>query len=225
MIVVTGASRGLGRDICERLVSKGVEVIGVSRTSSTSSFESLAYDVSSAIQVKELAKLLRNSGRKVDGLVNAAGIASMNLALTTPMETSKRIVETNLLGTMYCSQAIGPLLVRNKGGSIINFSTIAVALALSGEAVYVASKAGVEGFTRAFAREMAGFNVRVNCIAPGPIATDLIRGVSDTQINEILSRQILPRQFTPSDVSDLVELLLDPRSSSISGQVLNVGGA
>jgi 3-oxoacyl-[acyl-carrier protein] reductase len=225
VIVVTGASRGLGRDICERLVSKGVEVIGVSRTSSTSSFESLAYDVSSAIQVKELAKLLRNSGRKVDGLVNAAGIASMNLALTTPMETSKRIVETNLLGTMYCSQAIGPLLVRNKGGSIINFSTIAVALALSGEAVYVASKAGVEGFTRAFAREMAGFNVRVNCIAPGPIATDLIRGVSDTQINEILSRQILPRQFTPSDVSDLVELLLDPRSSSISGQVLNVGGA
>lgn len=225
MILVTGASRGLGRDICERLVSKGIEVIGVSRTSSTSSFESLTYDVSSAIQVKELAKLLRNSGHKVEGLVNAAGIASMNLALTTPLETSKRIVETNLLGTIYCSQAIGPLLIRNGGGTVINFSTIAVALALSGEAVYAASKAGVEGFTRAFAREMAGFNVRVNCIAPGPIATDLIRGVSDKQVSEIVSRQILPRQFTPSDVSDLVELLLDPRSSSISGQVLNVGGA
>lgn len=225
MILVTGASRGLGRDICERLVSKGIEVIGVSRTSSTSSFESFTYDVSSAIQVKELAKLLRNSGHKVEGLVNAAGIASMNLALTTPLETSKRIVETNLLGTIYCSQAIGPLLIRNGGGTVINFSTIAVALALSGEAVYAASKAGVEGFTRAFAREMAGFNVRVNCIAPGPIATDLIRGVSDKQVSEIVSRQILPRQFTPSDVSDLVELLLDPRSSSISGQVLNVGGA
>jgi 3-oxoacyl-[acyl-carrier protein] reductase len=225
VIVVTGASRGLGLDICERLVEKGIEVIGVSRNASKAPFETLSCDVSSISEVKELAKQLRQSGRKVDGLVNAAGIASMNLALTTPLETSKRIVETNLLGTIYCSQAIGPLLVRNKGGSVINFSTIAVALALSGEAVYAASKAGVEGFTRAFAREMSGVNVRVNCIAPGPIATDLIRGVSDEQISEIVSRQILPRQFTPSDVSDLVELLLDPRSKSISGQVLSVGGA
>lgn len=225
MIVVTGASRGLGRDISERLISKGIEVLGVSRSTSQAPFETLAYDVSSISQVKEFAKELRLSGRKVDGLVNAAGIASMNLALTTPLETSRRIVETNLLGTIYCSQAIGPLLVRNKGGAVINFSTIAVSLALSGEAVYAASKAGVEGFTRSFAREMAGFDVRVNCIAPGPIATDLITGVSDKQINEIVARQILPRQFSPSDVSDLVELLLDPRSSSISGQVLNVGGA
>jgi 3-oxoacyl-[acyl-carrier protein] reductase len=224
VIVVTGASRGLGRDICERLVSKGIEVLGVSRYASKLPFETLTCDVSSSIQVDDLARRLRNTGLKVDGLVNAAGIASMNLALTTPLETSRRIVETNLLGTIYCSQAIGPLLVRNKGGSVINFSTIAVALALSGEAVYVASKAGVEGFTRAFAREMSGFSVRVNCIAPGPISTDLIRGVPDEQIRTVVSRQILPRQFTPSDVSDLVELLLDPRSSSISGQILNVGG-
>lgn len=224
MIIVTGASRGLGRDISERLVSNGVEVLGVSRSPFESSFESSVCDVSVISQVKELAKEIRTSGRKVDGLVNAAGVASMNLTLTTPLETSKRIVETNLLGTIYCSQAIGPLLVRSKGGSVINFSTIAVALALSGEAVYSASKAGVEGFTRAFAREMAGFGVRVNCIAPGPIETDLIRGVSDKQKDEIVSRQILPRKFSPSDVSDLVELLLDPRSSSISGQVLNVGG-
>lgn len=224
MIIVTGASRGLGRDISERLVSNGLEVLGVSRFPFESSFESSVCDVSVISQVKELAKEIRTSGRKVDGLVNAAGVASMNLTLTTPLETSKRIVETNLLGTIYCSQAIGPLLVRSKGGSVINFSTIAVALALSGEAVYSASKAGVEGFTRAFAREMAGFGVRVNCIAPGPIETDLIRGVSDEQIDEIVSRQILPRKFSPSDVSDLVELLLDPRSSSISGQVLNVGG-
>lgn len=224
MIVVTGASRGLGRDICDRLVSKGVEVLGVSRSASKLPFETLSCDVSSISQVVELTKQLKIRGLKVDGLVNAAGIASMNLALTTPLETSKRIVETNLLGTIYCSQALGPLLVRNKGGSVINFSTIAVALALSGEAVYAASKAGVEGFTRAFAREMSGFNVRVNCIAPGPISTDLIRGVSEEQIRSVVSRQILPRQFTPSDVSDLVELLLDPRSRSLSGQILNVGG-
>ena len=225
MIVVTGASKGLGRDICDRLIRNGLEVIGVSRDSSQLPFESIDCDVSSLEDVKDLSKFLKGTGRQVSGLVNAAGIASMNLALTTPLETAKRIVETNLLGTIYMCQAIGPLLVRNKGGSIINFSTIAVSLALSGEAVYVASKAGVEGFTRTFAREMAGFYVRANCIAPGPIETGLIKGVSETQINRIVSQQIIPKQFSPSDVSDLVELLLDPRSGSISGQVLNVGGA
>jgi 3-oxoacyl-[acyl-carrier protein] reductase len=225
MIVVTGASKGLGRDICERLVSRGMDVLGVSRNPEGLPFESFSCDVSSITQVKALAQHVRASGRSVSGLVNAAGVASMNLALTTPMETSARIVETNLLGTIFCCQALGPFLVRNKGGSIINFSTIAVALALSGEAVYSASKAGVEGFTRAFAREMSGFNVRVNCIAPGPIATDLIKGVSLGQIESIVSQQIQRRPFSPSDVSDLVEILLDQRALSLSGQILNVGGA
>lgn len=225
MIVVTGASKGLGRDICERLVSKGIDVLGVSRNPEGLSFKSLACDVSSIDQVKALAQHIRASGQPISGLINAAGVASMNLTLTTPMETSARIVETNLLGTIFSCQALGPLLVRNKGGSIINFSTIAVALALSGEAIYSASKAGVEGFTRAFAREMSGFNVRVNCIAPGPIATDLIKGVSPVQIDSIVAQQIQRRPFSPSDVSDLVEILLDQRAISLSGQVLNVGGA
>lgn len=225
MIVVTGASRGLGRDICERLINRGHEVMGISRKPVGLPFESFECDVSSDSQVKLLAQHIRASGRPVSGLINAAGIASMNLALTTPMETSRRVIETNLLGTIFCCQTIGPLLIRNKGGSIINFSTIAVELALSGEAVYSASKAGVEGFSRAFAREMSGFNVRVNCIAPGPIATDLIKGVSTDQIKKIVSQQIQRRQFSPSDVSNLVEILLDERASSLSGQVLNVGGA
>lgn len=224
MIVVTGASRGLGLDICQRLLDRGEEVMGIARSPAELPFESFACDVSSAGQVKSLAHHLKESGRNVSGLINAAGIASMNLALTTPLDTSRKIIETNLLGTIFCCQAIGPLLVRNKGGSVINFSTIAVALALSGEAVYSASKAGVEGFTRAFAREMSGFNVKVNCIAPGPIATDLIRGISSSQINSIVSQQIQRKQFSAGDVSDLVEILLDKRAASISGQILNVGG-
>ena len=116
-------------------------------------------------------------------------------------------------------------MLRNKAGSIINFSTIAVALGLKGESIYAASKAGVEGFTRAFAREMADFNVNVNCIAPGPINTNLLKGITSTQIKKIVSQQIIPKQFTADTVSDLVELLLDERSQSLSGQVLHVGGA
>jgi 3-oxoacyl-[acyl-carrier protein] reductase len=95
---------------------------------------------------------------------------------------------------------------------------------LKGESIYAASKAGVEGFTRSFAREMADFNVTVNCIAPGPIDTNLLKGITSEQIQKIVSQQIIPRQFTPEAVSDLVELLLDPRGKSLSGQVLHVGG-
>ena len=97
-------------------------------------------------------------------------------------------------------------MLRNKLGSIINFSTIAVALGLKGESIYAASKAGVEGFTRSFAREMSDFNVQVNCIAPGPIDTNLLKGITSEQINKIVSQQIIPKQFKPDSVAELVEL-------------------
>jgi 3-oxoacyl-[acyl-carrier protein] reductase len=161
---------------------------------------------------------------KVSGLVNAAGVASMNLALTTPPAVAQRLIGVNLLGTIYCCQLFAPLMIRSRYGSIVNFSTIAVALGLKGESVYVASKAGVEGFSRSFAREMADFNIRVNCIAPGPIDTALLRGVTSEQISRIVEDQIIAKQFPASSVADLVELLFDARSESITGQVLHVGG-
>jgi len=224
MIVVTGASKGLGRAICDRLISGGHEVFGIARNVSAMPFPSASCDVSIPDQVKSVAHLLRSQGKPLTALINAAGIASMNLAITTPPEVSRNIVATNLLGTIYCCQSFAPLMMRHKQGTIINFSTIAVALGLKGESVYAASKAGVEGFSRAFAREMADFNITVNCIAPGPIDTDLLKGVTSAQINRIVAQQVLSRQFTPAAVGDLVELLLDQRSASLSGQVLHVGG-
>jgi 3-oxoacyl-[acyl-carrier protein] reductase len=225
MIVVTGASKGLGRAICDRLISKGMPVFGIARNVEDVPFPSMSCDVSFYENVKSVSQRLKRDGVKVEGLINAAGIASMNLAVTTPHNVSQNIIHTNLLGTIYCCQLIAPLMLRKKKGSIINFSTIAVALGLKGESIYAASKAGVEGFTRSFAREMADFNVNVNCIAPGPINTNLLRGITATQIEKIVSQQIIPKQFTPDAVCDLVELLLDIRSNSLSGQVLHVGGA
>lgn len=224
MIVVTGASRGLGRAICERLIEKDVAVFGLARNVNEIPFASMSCDVSSYESVKSVAQQLKKDGVKVLGLVNAAGIASMNLAVTTPPSVSQSLINTNLLGTIYCCQLFAPLMIRNKEGSIINFSTIAVALGLKGESVYAASKAGVEGFTRSFAREMADFNVKVNCLAPGPIDTSLLKGITVDQIEKIVSRQIIPKQFAPSSVADLVELLIDVRSNSLSGHVLHVGG-
>ncbi len=224
MIVVTGASRGLGRAICDRLSSKGLSVFGLARNIDDLPFLGCSCDVSDSVAVKAAVMEIKRLGQPVTALINAAGIASMNLAVTTPASVSEKIIQTNLLGTIYCCQQIAPLMLRNKKGTIINFSTIAVSLGLKGESIYVASKAGVEGFTRSFAREMADFNVNVNCIAPGPIDTSLLKGITTAQIEKIVSQQIISKQFKPDSVCDLVELLLDQRSNSLSGQVLNVGG-
>ncbi len=158
------------------------------------------------------------------GVINAAGIASMNLALGTPAATTARVISVNLLGTIYVSQTVGRFLVRRRGGRIINFSTIAVPLALSGEAVYVASKAGVEAFTRVLAREMADHGVTVNAISPGPIDTRLIAKVDDKKIQAIIDRQMIRRQGTVEDVWNAVEILLSDNASMITGQILSIGG-
>ena len=225
MIIVTGASRGLGRSVAERLISSGREVLSLSRTSEGAPGDSGTCDGSDYEAAKAVTQSLRKEKREIEGLVNAAGIASMNLAVTTPPSMTQKLIQTNLAGTIHCCQLFAPLMIRKKAGSIINFSTIAVTLGLKGESIYAASKAGVEGFSRAFAREMADFDIRVNCIAPGPIKTDLLKGVSDEQIDAIVAQQILPKLFLPDDIADLCEFLLGPQSQSLSGQVLKVGGA
>lgn len=224
MIVVTGASKGIGRAIAERLVSCGNEVLGVARNCRGLDFPSFECDVSDAEGLLNLAKDVRLSGARVGSLINAAGIASMSLALTASAEQADQLMRTNLLGTIYSCQAFAPLMIRQKRGRIINFSSIAVALGIEGESLYAASKAGVEAFSRSFAREVSTLGINVNCIAPGPIPTEMIGGVSDNQISSIIQRQVIPRQFSTDDVCDLVEILLDHRTQSISGQVINVGG-
>ncbi len=144
MIIVTGASRGLGKAICERLSANGREVLGLARSEIRADYPTRTCDVTCYDARRALAGELRQ-GAPVEAVVNAAGIASMNLAITTPEATTRQIIETNLLGTIFACQTFAPLMVRRKAGRIVNFSTIAVALALKGESIYVAAKAGVEG--------------------------------------------------------------------------------
>jgi len=224
VIIVTGASRGLGQAITQRLIEREEEVIGLARNISGLDINAIECDVSDYASVKNASKEVKRMKKPVKAFINAAGVASMNMAVTTDETTVQKLIQTNLVGTIHCCQLFAPIMLRQKQGSFINFSTIAVALALKGESVYAASKAGVESFSRTFAKEMADFNVRVNCIAPGPIRTDLLRGITDTQIEKITSQQVIQKQFQKSDVCDLVELLLDAKASSLSGQVLNVGG-
>ncbi len=224
MIVVTGASRGLGKAIVDRLINKGNRVIQLSRSYEGDSADFMECDVGDYFSVKSVAKKLKKMDEPLEVVINAAGIASMNMAVTTDNLTVQKLIQTNLIGTINCSQLFAPIMIRFKKGLFINFSTIAVPLAIEGESIYAASKAGVETFSRAFAREMANFNIRVNCIAPGPIKTDLLRGISDNQIEKITSQQIIKKQFQKEDVCNIVELIMDKRSNSLSGQVFNIGG-
>ncbi|MEO7502164.1 MAG: SDR family oxidoreductase [Gemmatimonadaceae bacterium] len=224
-VIVTGASRGLGRFCAEKLHESGYNVIGVGRKpGSVAPFEMRQADVADQQSVRRALEDLRGDPA-VYALINAAGIASMNLVITTPPETVRRIIETNLLGTIFCCQQVAPALIRRGSGRIINFSTLGVPLAIKGEAIYIASKAGVEGFSRTFAREMAPHGVTVNTIAPGPIDTALLEKVPRDNIDAVVRQQIIPRQGEPVDVWNIVSLLLSAESSMISGETIHVGGA
>ena len=222
-VIVIGASSGLGLEISNFLRSTGFKVISISRRSLCDP-NHFSCDVSNFLSLKQVYSALLKNNEKIYGLINCAGIASMNLALTTPDSVTQRILAVNLQGTIFSNQIFAPLLIRNGGGRIINFSTIAVHLGLAGESVYIASKAGVEGFSRSFANEMSKFGITVNCIAPGPIRTNLLKGISDHQIKIIVNRQIIKKVMNPSDVSNLVNLLLSESSENLTGQVLNLGG-
>lgn len=224
MIIVTGASRGIGHAICQRLHEQGEPVLGIARNIESLPFAARQCDVTDYTRIKRIAAELGERQESVTALINAAGTASMNLALMVPPHVSEAIIATNLLGTIYCCQLFAPLMIRRKHGIIVNFSSIAVPLAIKGEAIYSASKAGVESFTRSFAREVASFGLRANCIAPGPIATGLLDGITKEQAEAVTSQQIIPRQFTTDDICDLIELLLDKRSRMLTGQVFSVGG-
>ena len=224
MIIVTGASRGLGKAIFEDLKKKGKKVIGLSRTKNEKK-DIYECDVSNYESVKKSSLHVKKITNKISALINVAGMASMNITVATPSEISKKIIETNLLGTIFTNQVYAPMIIRNKGGRIINFSTLAVKLGIEGESIYAASKAGVETFSRSFARELSDFNITVNCIAPGPIRTDLLRGVPENKIQDIIKRQIFTKVLAIPDVVDQVNLLLSNEAKFVSGEVIAVGGS
>ena len=225
MIVISGASRGIGNAIFNDLRNQNIEVIGLSKSGDEKN-NILSCDISDFNSLQTIIRNIRKNHESIFAFINAAGVASMNLALATPESAIKKIISTNLIGTIYSNQLFAPLIIRSrKPGRIINFSTLAIKLGLKGEAVYVASKAGVEAYSRSLARELSGFKITVNCIAPGPIKTDLLRGVTEKQIDDIVAQQIFNKVCDVKDVVDQVNMLLSANANLVSGQTIHVGGA
>ena len=174
-----------------------------------------------AAVIAHVAEVSARVGR-INALVNNAGGAAMNAFLLTPGSVAEALMRQNYLGTFLLSREVAKVMVRQRGGRIVNLSTVAVPLALEGEAAYVASKAAVEALTKVMAAELAPHGIRVNAVGPGPVDTALTRTVPKAQLAVLRVRMGLNRELAMSEVLDAIQAFLKP-DSAVTGQVTYVG--
>jgi 3-oxoacyl-[acyl-carrier protein] reductase len=227
VVLISGTSKGIGRALVEHYAGKECQVIGCSRSPFEGEFPNYRHyclDVADESAVQDMFAQIRKSERRLDVLVNNAGIASMNHSLLTPMATVHKIIQTNFIGTfLFCREA-ARLMQAHHYGRIVNFATVAVPLKLEGEAIYAASKAAVISLTQILAREFAEFGITVNAVGPTPIKTDLLRGVPPEKLDVLISRQAIKRYGETRDVIQVIDFFIDPASDFVTGQVIFLGG-
>jgi 3-oxoacyl-[acyl-carrier protein] reductase len=181
-------------------------------------------DVCDEKQVIDMFNNIRRGDHKLFCVINNAGVASMNHILTTPKSTFQKLTDVNFIGTALCSREGVKLMLRQRTGRIINFSTVASPLNLSGEAVYAASKAAVETFSRTLSDEVSKYNITVNIIGPSPAKTDLISGVPNDKIMNLLQKLKVKRLCNYDDIVNVVDFFIDEKSSMVTGQTIYLGG-
>lgn len=225
--VVTGSRKGIGRFLAERYLARGHRVVGCSRTASdlvAERYEHREVDVSEERAVVGFFAGVRKTHGRVDHLVNAAGIASMNHSLLTPAATFRQILAVNVVGSFLCVREAAKIMQRQRYGRIVNFGSVAVPMKIAGEAAYAASKAAVVTMSEVMARELASFGITVNVVGPGPVDTDLIAGVPADRIGALRQRMSITRPATLEDVGVIVDFFLDASSSMVTGQTIYMGG-
>jgi 3-oxoacyl-[acyl-carrier protein] reductase len=234
--IVTGASRGIGAAVARRLAEDGFAVV-INYASSSREADALVAemrgshreavavkaDVSIPDDVRRLFETAEQTLGKVDVVVNNAGIMKPAPLAETSDELFERHFAINVRGTFNTLREAAKRL--NNGGRIVNFSSTALALNLPGYAVYNGTKAAVEAFTRVFAGELRGRNITVNCVAPGPVATELfLNGKSEEQIQRFARMPPLERLGRPDDIAGVVSFLVGPDAGWVNGQVLRANG-
>ena len=234
--LVTGASRGIGRRVAEDLSSRGASVALVSR--GQSEIESVAagvaesghptlgvaMDISSTPSVQEGVKRVLQEFGRIDILVNNAGIVRDKLLLRMKDEDWRQVLNTNLDGVFRVTRAVVRSMVRHRYGRIVNLTSVVGQTGNPGQINYVSSKAGIIGFTKALAREVAGRNITVNAIAPGFIETDMTRSLPDRARSELIATIPLKRVGTVDEVAYGVRFLASAEAGYVTGHVLNVNG-
>jgi len=235
--IVTGAGRGIGHAITLRLASEGARVACISRTEANAkkaaeqingtqpnAARAYAIDVASHAVVQKLGTQILEDFGKIDILVNNAGVTRDGLSMRMSMEDWDTVINTNLKGAFNFVQAVQRPMIKQRSGRIINISSVIGLIGNAGQTNYAASKAGLIGFTKSLARELASRNITVNAVAPGFITTDMTAGLADDIKKAIEERIPLGKTGQPEDVASAVAFLASAEANYITGQVLCVDG-
>jgi 3-oxoacyl-[acyl-carrier protein] reductase len=233
---VTGSSRGIGAGVAKFLSEQGAR-IAVTYSSSAAGAEKVMSElkgdghllvnlnVSSSESVNQaFEEIFEKFDGGIDGLVNNAGVTRDGLLMRMKDEDFDQVITTNLRGAFLCTRAVMRPMIKARGGSIVNISSVVGQMGNAGQSNYAASKAGLEGFTRSVALEVASRGIRVNALAPGFIVTDMTDALDEKQKEAIQSRIPLQRLGSVEDIAQSVSFLLSDASLYITGQVLQVNG-
>jgi 3-oxoacyl-[acyl-carrier protein] reductase len=233
--LVTGASRGIGRAIALKLAAAGATVVAAARGENAQATaqaiaeaggqaEAIALDVTDQAAIDgAISGVLARQGR-IDVLVNNAGVTRDTLLLRMKREDWDTVIQTNLTAVFACSQAVLKPMVKQRAGRIVNITSVVGQSGNAGQANYAASKAGIIGFTKALALEVASRNITVNAVAPGLIDTDMTRAIAGGAHEEWAAKIPLKRLGTPEDVAAAVAFLASDEAAYITGHVLAVNG-
>ena len=237
VVFVTGGSRGIGKEVATKFAENGYNIV-INYVSDKTDVEALKNeweekgvktlilkaDVTKADEVDMVVKEAIEKFGKIDVLVNNAGITRDNLLMRMSEEEFDKVIETNLKGTFIVTKAVTKYMMKKRSGSIVNLSSVVGVAGNAGQCNYSASKAGVIGFTKSVAKELASRNIRANAVAPGFIETDMTAVLSDA-VKEGIHNQIpLKRMGSAKEVANLIYFLGSEQSSYITGQVINVDG-
>ncbi|RCS72961.1 3-oxoacyl-ACP reductase FabG [Vibrio casei] len=231
--LVTGASRGIGRAIAELLVSRGATVVGTATSESGaqaitdylgSNGKGLALNVTDADSVAGTIKTINEEFGGIDILVNNAGITRDNLLMRMKDDEWQDIIDTNLTSIFRLSKAVLRGMMKKRCGRIINVGSVVGTMGNAGQVNYAAAKAGVIGFTKSMAREVASRGVTVNTVAPGFIETDMTKALNDDQRAATLSQVPAGRLGDPREIASAVAFLASDDAAYITGETLHVNG-
>ena len=235
--LITGATRGIGKEIALELAANGFDIAVNCRSIQDSLEEErkeiesygvrcefVKADVANFEQCETMVKEAIEKFGKIDVLVNNAGITRDGLIMRMKKEDFEAVIDINLTGTFNVTRNVIPYMIKQKSGRIINLSSVVGVTGNAGQTNYSASKAGVIGFTKSLAKEVASRNILVNAVAPGFIDTDMTKVLSDS-VKEGINAQIpLKRMGTPREVAKVVKFLASEDSSYVTGQVINIDG-
>ena len=235
--IVTGGSRGIGRAVSLLLAREGANVAIVYAGNTAAAEETkqqaealgaaaavFQCDVADEQAVTDMVKAVKTQFGSVDILVNKAGITRDGLLMRMKEADWQAVLDTNLTGVYHCTKAVSKLMMKQRHGAVINLSSVVGETGNAGQANYAAAKAGIIGFTKAVAKELASRNIRVNAVAPGYVETDMTAGLPDSAKEDMLRSIPLGRPATADDVAQAVLLLASDQACYITGQVLNVDG-